>query len=353
MANPEHLAILKEGPKVWNDWRKTEQIDEPDLSKTNLLHEAKLVGFDLSGVDFRKSALVGARIQISDLSGADLTDADLSMASCEGVSFVGAKLLRTNFNRAYVSNAVFGRKFIGPPLQLRLIQAVNLTNSDWSGATLSGCVLSGIDLSSVRGLQEVKHRSPSSIDIDTLVWSNGKIPDEFLRGCGLPDTFIAFQKSLVHSPFELYSCFISYSTKDQRCADRLYADLQNMGVRCWLATEDLKIGDRFRQRIDESIRFHDKLLLILSEPSVNSLWVQDEVEAALERERRESRLVLFPIRIDYAIMDTDRAWAASIRRTRHIGDFSNWKDPNGYQRAFQRLLRDLKQPSRTLWGNQE
>jgi hypothetical protein len=28
--------------------------------------------------------------------------------------------------------------------------------------------------------------------------------------------------------------------------------------------------------------------------------------------------------------------------TRHIGDFSRWKDHDTYQKAFERLLRDLK-----------
>jgi hypothetical protein len=32
----------------------------------------------------------------------------------------------------------------------------------------------------------------------------------------------------------------------------------------------------------------------------------------------------------------------NIRRTRHIGDFSRWKDHDAYQQAFERLLRDLK-----------
>jgi hypothetical protein len=35
-------------------------------------------------------------------------------------------------------------------------------------------------------------------------------------------------------------------------------------------------------------------------------------------------------------------WAAAIRRQRHIGDFRQWEDPNTYQQALQRLLRDLK-----------
>jgi hypothetical protein len=53
-------------------------------------------------------------------------------------------------------------------------------------------------------------------------------------------------------------------------------------------------------------------------------------------------LVLFPIRLDDAVMDTRDDWAAKIKRRRHIGDFSNWKDEGSYRKAFERLLRDLK-----------
>ena len=157
---------------------------------------------------------------------------------------------------------------------------------------------------------------------------------------------------------EFYSCFISYSSKDDEFAKRLHADLQQEGVRCWFAPEDLKIGERFRRSIEDAIRLHDKLLLILSEDSVNSTWVEDEVESALEKERKakergEERTVLFPIRLDSAVMETDAAWAASIRRTRHIGDFSAWKDHDAYQVAFQRLLRDLKSGATKEGGNGE
>jgi hypothetical protein len=75
---------------------------------------------------------------------------------------------------------------------------------------------------------------------------------------------------------------------------------------------------------------------------VHSDWVRDEVESCFDREEREKSLVLFPVRLDDAIMDTDAAWAASIRRQRQIGDFSKWKDHDSYQKAFDRLLKDLK-----------
>jgi hypothetical protein len=41
-------------------------------------------------------------------------------------------------------------------------------------------------------------------------------------------------------------------------------------------------------------------------------------------------------------MQTQQAWAASLRRMRHIGEFSEWKDHGSYQKALRRLLRDLK-----------
>jgi hypothetical protein len=148
--------------------------------------------------------------------------------------------------------------------------------------------------------------------------------------------------SLVGKPIEFFSCFISYSTKDQQFADRLYVDLQARGVRCWFAPEDLKIGDRFQERIEESIRLFDKVMIVLSEASVQSRWVEREVNAAREREDRENRTVLFPIRVDDAAMSAPQPWAADIRRSRHIGDFSEWKAHDHYQRAFDRLVRDLK-----------
>lgn len=49
-----------------------------------------------------------------------------------------------------------------------------------------------------------------------------------------------------------------------------------------------------------------------------------------------------PIRLDEAVMGAPEAWAADVRRTRHIGEFNRWRDHGSYNRALERLLRDLK-----------
>ncbi len=148
--------------------------------------------------------------------------------------------------------------------------------------------------------------------------------------------------ALKGDPIQFYSCFISYSSKDNAFARRLHADLQNNGVRCWFAPEHMKIGDKIRPAIHDAIRLYDKLLLILSKDSVHSQWVEDEVERALEKERRDGSTVLFPIRLDDSVMEIDRGWPVTLRNSRHIGDFRHWKDHESYQAAFDRLLRDLK-----------
>jgi hypothetical protein len=165
-----------------------------------------------------------------------------------------------------------------------------------------------------------------------------------MRGCGLPDEFITYVRSLANAiqPIQYYSCFISHSSKDELFAERLHADLQMNGVRCWFAPKDLKIGEVFRDRIDQSIRLHDKLLIVVSHNSISSDWVRDEVEAAMERERREDRLVLFPVQIDNAILNSEIGWVGAIRRARHVGDFSCWQNIGAYKKAFDRLLHDLK-----------
>jgi TIR domain len=136
--------------------------------------------------------------------------------------------------------------------------------------------------------------------------------------------------------------------KDHDFAARLYADFQTTGVRCWFAPEDLKIGDRFRPRIDETIRVYDKLLLVLSKYSVASQWVDQEVATALARERQQGTTILFPIRIDNTVMTLETDWPALIKNSRNIGDFRRWKTHDVYQKAFDRLLRDLTTAAQQL-----
>ena len=139
-----------------------------------------------------------------------------------------------------------------------------------------------------------------------------------------------------------HSCVVSYATDDQPFAEKLHADLVQAGVSCWFAPQDFRQGDKLRDEIFAAIRNHEKLLLILSAHAIESQWVEEEVEAALDWEHRHpGTYLLFPARLDEQVFQTEKAWAVTVRQ-RFIGDFQRWDDDTVYQRAFQRLLRDLK-----------
>ena len=46
--------------------------------------------------------------------------------------------------------------------------------------------------------------------------------------------------------------------------------------------------------------------------------------------------------LDNEVELTDKAWAADVRRTRHIGDLRKWPVASEYRTSFQRLTRDLR-----------
>ncbi|MHC4215662.1 MAG: toll/interleukin-1 receptor domain-containing protein [Planctomycetota bacterium] len=139
-----------------------------------------------------------------------------------------------------------------------------------------------------------------------------------------------------------YSCFISYSSKQEELALKLYNGLKENNVVCYFAPKDLPIGAPIRDTLDETIQVYDKLLLILSNDSIESQWVGQEVETAIERERNERKIVLFPIRIDDAIFKLKKGWASNLKNTRNIGDFTDWDIEGSYKESLERLLRDLE-----------
>jgi hypothetical protein len=206
-----------------------------------------------------------------------------------------------------------------------------------------------LDLSEVRGLESILHLGPSSIGIDTLYKSKGKIPEVFLRGCGVPDALIAYLPSLLGSE-GFYSCFISYSHKDEEFAKRLYSRMRDEHLRVWYAPEDMKSGRKIHEQVEHAICVHDKLLLVLSETSMQSEWVATEIYHARQREVKEKRQVLFPIRLvpfetiqEWKCFDADmgKDMAREIREY-FVPDFSDWKDHDCFEAVFKRLLVDLK-----------
>jgi hypothetical protein len=371
MANAEQLSILTQGCEAWNNWRREHSgvsidlraadLQGVDLVQANLanvdLSEAQLSGANLTQADLAKSLLVSTNLSGANLTRAILNEAQLTSSAIFRADLTAASLVRANLQNAMVvlSNFTLSDLTQAHLARANLLSALfirtKLGSTRFDGARLEWTAFIDVDLSSAIGLNDVVHTGPSTLGVDTIVRSSGRIPERFLRGTGLDDRWIAHARSLEQEAPRFSSCFISYATEDQAFAERIHGDLQQNGVRCWFAPRNIRAGRKLHQQIEEAIFTSDRLLLIISRSSMNRDWVSTEIAYARRHEAQENRQILFPISLvpyssitEWSCVDVQTGEdAAREIREYYILDFSNWRDGTAYRAAFEKLLDGLRE----------
>ncbi len=392
MANAKQLEVLKQGVQVWNEWRAQNvgvdvDLIRADLRKANLrevnfrganlrranfqganlrganlistnLSEAFLGGAELSASNLRRADLRGALLSEADLPGADLSRAILSVAGLSRANLLGTNLSGANLRGANLH----GANLRGANLHGANLSGADLIGSNFLKAEVGNTIFGNSDLSEAIGLEEVLHGGPSGISRDVFAHSKGKIPEAFLRGCGLSDWEIELVKLYnpdlsneeidevlykVHDvraqqALQISPLFISYSHADRSFVDNLEIHLKRKGVRFWRDVHDA-ISGRLEKQIDRAIRQNPTVLLILSSSSIRSDWVEHEVRMARELEKEMGRDVLCPVALD-------DSWKSSLWPKRimeqvmeyNILDFSSWERDTGFRRMFEKLIDGLE-----------
>jgi uncharacterized protein YjbI with pentapeptide repeats len=157
MANPEHLAKLKEGVEAWNLWRKENpDVIKVDLRRAGLLQanliKADLRGAILEGADLRGAYLNEAHLEDADLRGAILFNANLrevhlNRANLRGVSLDGLKLIGADLGEADLTGASLrGADLTGAHLNKADLRWVSLTGTCLNRANLTGCNVYGVSV---------------------------------------------------------------------------------------------------------------------------------------------------------------------------------------------------------------
>jgi hypothetical protein len=79
---------------------------------------------------------------------------------------------------------------------------------------------------------------------------------------------------------DLYDIFISYSQKDGEIAASLASRFDDAGLRCFLADKSILAASEWDTVLREAIRNADRILVLLTPRSKDSLWVAAEIGAA-------------------------------------------------------------------------
>ena len=219
------------------------------------------------------------------------------------------------------------------------------------------------DLSQAEGLTEVRHGGPSRTILAGLPRSEGRsLPASFLAGCGVADweielaklhdpsvpdelgqeiTNTAFQLRF-SGPIQISPLFISYSHADAEFVESLEPKLNKRGIRFWRDVHDATAGP-LEDIVKRAMRSNPTVLLILSEDSVESDWVELEVESARRLAKELRRHVICPIALDDAWKECN--WPERLRlqvEKYNILNFSGWRDESTFDSMFVRLVDGLK-----------
>ena len=105
-----------------------------------------------------------------------------------------------------------------------------------------------------------------------------------------------------------YDVFVSYSSKDQTIADKLVDAFKKVGIKTWIATENINAGS-YAKQIVEGIRNSSIFAVITSENSIKSQHVLNEIDQAFKR--LNDGITIMPFIADDAEMSDEYSYYLS------------------------------------------
>jgi hypothetical protein len=85
--------------------------------------------------------------------------------------------------------------------------------------------------------------------------------------------------------------FLSYAHNDLALAKQIESALENEGLQVWNAETEILPGDNFAEKISDALKASDAMVVLLTPESLNSKWIQWEIEYALSNKAYRKRVI--------------------------------------------------------------
>ena len=82
-----------------------------------------------------------------------------------------------------------------------------------------------------------------------------------------------------------HDVFISYSSKNSAAAQAICHELEDNNIKCWMAPRDIPVGAKYASVITQAIKECKAVVLVFSEYSAISPWVESEINIAFSNRR--------------------------------------------------------------------
>ena len=116
---------------------------------------------------------------------------------------------------------------------------------------------------------------------------------------------------------KVHRIFISHSSVDREFANLVAARLREADMEPWVDNENILVGDDILDSLGSGLRTMDLFVLIVSEASLSSSWVERELKFAVWEEVRRKQALVLPFIIDESMID-DLPWYIRNAHNRRI-----------------------------------
>ncbi len=326
-----------------------------DLSGANLtnahlfrasLPRATMIGTQMVGCSLTRANLANGTLRHAFLKGADLSYAGLSYADLERADLSGANLTGADFSWANLSQA----NLRGATLTSTSLLMTNLTGADLRGARIiksdfessilhravaGGTLFANCDLRTVIGLDSMLHGAPSTISLDTLARSGGRIPRVFLEGAGVAEPLIAVQDVLTGERRTYPTVLVISSMEESKLAERLCKDLSEAHIPAWaLYADDEDALNTGEASFDHTV-YYDRLALLCTDAALENPLTSRYFAELVRTTGQGAVAPLVSLGFGELFYERQDRLCSSLRKGESM-DFRS-----GYESALNSLVREL------------